>query len=79
MIELTEQQLQAISSAGKDPAVVVDPKTKTPYVVLRQDMYERLKKNEDPDYDAGPWTVDEMNLLADEAEKIISQAETHEP
>jgi len=26
----------------------------------------------DPDYDTGPWTVEEMNLLANEAEEMIS-------
>jgi hypothetical protein len=25
--------------------------------------------------DTGPWTVDEMNLLADEAEEIITRSE----
>ncbi len=50
MIELTEQQLQDISSAGKDPA-----------------------------FEAGLWTMDEMNLLADEAADIISREENHEP
>jgi hypothetical protein len=44
----------------------VDPKTKTPYVLLRQDMYERLK---DKDYDDSLWTDEEMELLAWEAGK----------
>ncbi len=34
---------------------------------------------EDPDYETGSWTVEEMNLLADEAEEMISRGETHEP
>jgi hypothetical protein len=66
VIELTEQQLQALTAAGKTPLVVVDPKTKTPYVLLRQDVYERLK---DQDYDDSPWTDEEMELLAWEAGK----------
>ena len=66
MIELTEQQLQAITTAGKTPPVVVDPRTKTPYVLLRQDVYERLKEEE---YDDGPWTDEELELLAWEAGK----------
>jgi hypothetical protein len=66
MIELTEQQVQAISAAGKTPPVVVDPKTKTPYVLLRQDVYERLTG---PEYDDSPWTDEEMELLAWEAGK----------
>ena len=47
----------------------------TECVLVRRDIYLRL----DPDYDAGPWTTEEMNLLADEAEEIISQRESHEP
>jgi hypothetical protein len=44
-------------------------------VLLRRDVYLQL----DPDFDAGPWTLDEMNLLADEANELISQREAHEP
>jgi hypothetical protein len=28
------------------------------------------------EYDADPWTVEEMNLLADEANALISQSES---
>ena len=66
MIELTEQQVQAITAAGTRPPIVVDPKTKTPYVLLRQDVYERLRHQE---YDDSPWTDEEMELLAWEAGK----------
>ncbi len=65
MIELTEQQVQALAAATTPP-VVVDPKTKIPYVLLRQDVYERLI---DKDYDDSPWTDEEMELLAWEAGK----------
>ena len=47
----------------------------TDCVLLRKDVYLRLV----PAYDAGPWTIDEMNQLADEAEAIISRREAHEP
>jgi len=47
----------------------------TECVLLRKDIYLRL----DPDYDAGPWAREEMNLLADEAEEMISRCESHEP
>ncbi len=46
----------------------------TECVLLRRDVYLRL----DPDYDTGPWTVEEMNQLANEAEALISRSETHE-
>lgn len=66
MIELTVQQLEAINAAGTTPPVVVDPKTNTPYVLLRQDVYKRLS---DAEYDDGPWTEEERELLAWEAGK----------
>jgi propanediol utilization protein len=45
----------------------------TECVLVRRDVYLRLE----PDYDTGAWTVEEMNLLADEAEAMISQRESH--
>lgn len=45
----------------------------TECVLVRKDVYLRL----DPDYDTGPWTTEEMNLLADEAEQMISRREPH--
>ena len=66
MIELTEQQVQAIAAAGETPPILVDPQAKVPYVLLRQDVYERLI---DKDYDDSPWTDAEMELLAWEAGK----------
>ena len=42
----------------------------TECVLVRNDIYLRM----DP-YDTGPWTIDEMNLLADEAEEMISRSE----
>lgn len=46
----------------------------TECVLLRKDVFLRLDK----DYETGPWTTDEMNLLADEAEEIITRSESHE-
>jgi hypothetical protein len=66
MIELTEQQSQALAAAAETPPVAVDPKTNTSYVLLRQEVYERLM---DQDYDDSPWTAEEMELLAWEAGK----------
>ena len=37
-------------------------------VLVRTDIYLRL----DPDYDTGPWTTEEMNLLADQADEMIT-------
>jgi hypothetical protein len=75
MIELTEQQLQAIADAAERPPVVVNPKTKTSYVLLRQDVYQRLM---DPEYDDSPWTDEEMELLAWDAGKEAGWEEMDE-
>ena len=75
MIELTNQQVQAITAAGKTPPVVVDPTTNTAYVLLRQDVYRRLL---DDEYDDGPWTDEEMELLAWEAGKHAGWEEMDE-
>ena len=40
---------------------------------------DRLEHGEDRDLETTPCTIDEMNLLADEAEEMISQREAHEP
>ena len=41
----------------------------TECVLLRRDIFLRLE------VDTGPWTPDEMNMLADEAEEVISEGE----
>jgi hypothetical protein len=46
----------------------------TQCVLVRKDIYLALAT----EYDARPWTLEEMNLLADEAEEIISREEPHE-
>jgi hypothetical protein len=61
MIELTEQQMQALEQAGASPPRLVNPLTKESYVLLRLDEYERLKEEE---YDDSPWTREELQALA---------------
>ena len=46
----------------------------TECVLVRRDIYLRM----DPDYETGSWTAQEMNLLAHEAEEMISRRESHE-
>jgi hypothetical protein len=65
---LNLEQRKAIEN-GEPVAVNV---AGTDCVLVRRDIYLRL----DPDFDTGPWTVEEMNLLADEAEELISRRET---
>jgi hypothetical protein len=47
MIELTEQQQHALDE--QQPLHLVDPRTKTAYVLIRQDAYERLQALLDDD------------------------------
>src|SRR5437588_12001252 len=66
VIELTEQQLQALDHPDATPPRVVNPRTRETFVLLRVDEYERLKANE---YDDSPWTSKERHALAWEAGK----------
>ena len=50
MIELTEQQMHAVATAGTSPPVVVDPKTNTALRSLTPGhLQTQLKKDEDFD------------------------------
>jgi hypothetical protein len=64
MIELTQQQLQALEKPEITPPRVVNPQTKETFVLLRVDEYERLKEGE---YDDSPWKREELQALAWEA------------
>jgi hypothetical protein len=64
MIELTEQQLQALEDSGTAPLRLVSPRTGETFVLLRLDEYERLEHDE---YDDSPWTREELEALAWEA------------
>ena len=61
LIELTEQQVQALENPAVTPPHVVNPRTKEAFVLLRADEYERLKEGE---YDDSPWTREELQALA---------------
>ncbi len=68
MIELTEQQMQALENPEAAPLHLVNPRTKETFVLLRVDEYERLKEDE---YDDSPWTSEELQSLAWEAGKPL--------
>ena len=44
MIELTEEQRQAVAQAGDEPATIVDAKTQIAYVLVRKSLYERVRE-----------------------------------
>lgn len=65
MIELTEQQAQALEKPDATPPRVVNPRTNETFVLLRVEEYERLTE----EYDDSPWTREELEALAWETTK----------
>jgi hypothetical protein len=57
MIELPEEQRQQLE--GGKAVEVTDPRTARPYVVLRKDIYERVRQLRSDDRE---WTADELRL-----------------
>jgi hypothetical protein len=65
MIELTEQQGQALATA--ENPTLVDPRTKATYVLVRTEVFNRIKRLL---YDAGDWTAEEqLQLLAESGKR----------
>ena len=60
MIELTDQQVEALENPDPTPPRLVNPRTKETFVLLRVDEYERLTE----EYDDTPWTREELQALA---------------
>jgi hypothetical protein len=63
MIELTEEQLRALAG-GTEPVRAIDSVTKTEYVLVRADVFDRLTAIS---YDDSSWTDEERDLLRAEA------------
>ena len=64
MIELSVEQRQELK--GPEPAHARDPETNETYVLVKADVYERMKELLTDD---GPWTDEERDALAWEAGK----------
>lgn len=43
MIELTLEQRQAVTSQGEVPPRAIDPDTRTTYVLIKEELYDRVK------------------------------------
>lgn len=41
---ITREQKAAVERAGIEPVVIEDPETRTAYVILKRDVYDRLLK-----------------------------------
>lgn len=44
IIELTQDQQQALEQAGGSPPQVINPRTRETYVLLRTEVYERMER-----------------------------------
>lgn len=60
MIELTDQQVEALEHPEGRPPRVVNPRTRETFVLLPVEEYRRLTE----DYDDSPWTAEERLALA---------------
>ena len=82
MIELTDEQLRAMSDPDTSPPRLVNPRANETFVLLPADEYERLKaaghgtagsaqggSEGGAGYDDSPWTREELHALACEAGK----------
>jgi hypothetical protein len=63
MIEMTEPLRQALDENPNEPIQIVDPRTRQTYVLLRSDIYERIKTLVSDDDDLAG--VDVGRLIAD--------------
>ena len=66
MIELTPQQRHELI---EPEPVANNPETKETYVLVRKEVYERLRELL---YDDSPWTDEEMDLLAAEVDAMLN-------
>jgi len=65
IIELTEEMREAAREQTGTPLRLVDPTTQEVFVLLRAEDYDRLTE-----YEASPWTEEEMDLLHEEAARM---------
>jgi hypothetical protein len=72
MIQLTEQQIQALERPDATPPRIVNPRTNEMFVLLRIDEYERLKEQA---YDDSPWKREELEALAWDAGELTGWEE----
>lgn len=61
MIELTEEQVRALSEPQTSPPRLFNPRTNEAFVLLRDEEYKQLTA---AIYDDSPWTRDELQAVA---------------
>jgi PHD/YefM family antitoxin component YafN of YafNO toxin-antitoxin module len=60
-IELTDDQLRALSGPQSNPPQVVNPRTHEAFVLIRVEQYKKLTEGL---YDDSPWTREELEASA---------------
>ena len=61
MIELTDDQMRALSEPHANPPRLLNPRTREAFVLLSVDEYQKLAADA---YDDKPWTREELQSLA---------------
>jgi hypothetical protein len=69
MIELTQEQAQAVAKRETSPPRIVNPQTREMFVLLPLAEYERLTDRNE--YDDSPWTDEEREQLRREACEML--------
>lgn len=69
MIELTQEQVQALGKPEATPLRVMNPQTRELFVLVPLVEYARLIEEEK--YDDSPWTDEERDLLRGEACQML--------
>jgi hypothetical protein len=59
MIQLTEEQQRVLAANGTEPVRAIDPATRTEYVLVRAEVYDRLQTfvAEDEEWLGGAYTA----------------------
>ena len=69
MIELTQEQVQAVGTPQTSPPRVMNPQTQEVFVLVPLAEYERLLDG--AEFDESPWTDEERDLLREEACQLL--------
>lgn len=67
-IELQVDLQKAIDT--RDVVRAIDPRSKKPYVLIQEEVYDQLRKLA---YDDSAWTKEECDLLAEEAGELLDR------
>jgi hypothetical protein len=70
MIQLTEEQHRLLMQHGTEPARAIDPATNTEYVLLRAEVYERIK---------AILSADTVYTTAEMLDRTMAEDDTRDP